>query len=362
MSDDIRSYPVGRYVVTGDLTGLSMAIKAFNSTLNQGSFYGRHILGSRRRSFYLDKRLEKANDTYGNQKDLRNFMTSMFMPTDNFDALVPFRALYKCPGLNKNERLKCIEIIQNYIEEYSRSVSWSTGKRYNGNVGKLFRSFKREFYMAGLPIYAESDLRNYALNRIMLFSSNAACVYEDNYSLDYLNDIFSSKKCVYDYFNSNSYKQISELIKTSTKKTKIEHKKNTSVAKDIGSRLVASVWGVITLPIRLVPDSVRESKMYISAKKIYRKIKMKYEKSVNKKYAISASDDTSSDYYIESVKMSEYCGDSIEKEYFSNMDKAVRSKDILELYPDEERYITLSVYLKERISNRKQQITHKQEI
>lgn len=245
--------------ITGDLTGLTMAIKAFNSTLNQHSFWGRHITGAIKRSYYCDRNLINANNKFGSEYSLYNFMTSMFLPTENFDALVPFKTLKKASGLNSSETQAFINVVHEYINEYAISVKWDVSRVYDGNVGKLFRSYKRELYMPGVQIANEIRNHLYGIERVSLFSSSRASVFEDNYRLDFYNDIYNFKKCVFDYFDA--YHSVNMITVAKKAFRAFQSEKELS--------LKAFLSNLVLYLARLVPRTVKNNDMYQKLKKTF---------------------------------------------------------------------------------------------
>lgn len=323
--------------ITGDFTGLSMAIKAFNSTLNQHSFWGRHFLGAMKRSYYSDSKLMKANEQFGKKNSLYNFMLSMFMPTENFDALVPFTAIKKAAGLSEVETKVFVEVVKKYIDSYASSVNWNLSRIYNDNVGKLFRSFKREFYMAGLPTYNEANNHLYGIEHLSLFSSNRASVFEDNYSLDFYNDIYRSKKCVYDYFDAH---HPVDMI-TMAKKAYNAFKKGRRIS------LKGCLAKLILYPIRFVPSSAKNNDIYQKLKRKFSFLTKEAGGNTHTAGAITFTKDDASDFIIFSSK----CEDAVMKRYFEKLEKAISGKDMMDYSSVEERYVALSVYMKERVRN-----------
>ena len=55
----------------------------------------------------------------------------------------------------------------------------------------------------------------------------------------------------------------------------------------------------------------------------------------------------------EFIRFSGYCDNIVMRSYFEKLEKAINSKDMMEYSPVEERYVALSVYMKERIRQSK---------
>ncbi len=321
--------------ITGDFAGLTMAIKAYNSTLNQHSFWGRHLLGSIKRNYFSDNNLMKANRRFGKPHSLYDFMTSIFLPTENFNALVPFEALKEAAGLDESEKQVFINIVHKYIYAYASSVKWDLSCIYKGNVGKLFRSYKRELYMAGLPLSNESRNYLYGIERLSMFSSIRASLFEDNYSLDFYNDIYRSKKCVYDYFDVH---HPVDMV-TMARKAFRAFRKKLTFKRRLAMILIDFVG--------FIPRVIKNSDMY---QKLKRKCSfLKKTAGYNVGYHIGAINIDKVDDTSEFIRFSDRCEDKVMQQYFLKLENSISGKDMMEYSPVEERYVALSVYLKERM-------------
>ncbi|KHM52656.1 hypothetical protein NZ47_03385 [Anaerovibrio lipolyticus] len=324
--------------VTGELAGLFTVVKTYSSTLDQHSYWGRHFLGSIKRSYYSDRNLVKANNRCGKKNSLYDFMTSIYMPIKNYDAFAPFSSLKKAFGLNSDETILFRNIVHEYINSYASSVNWDVSEIYGGNVGKLFRSYLREFYIPAYPIYNEAKKHMYGdMEWLYLFSSIRASVFQDNYSVDFYNDIFWPKKCVFDYFDSHHPISMVTMAKKAFNVFKKRYKKT----------LKTRIASFLLYPVRFIPDGMKKNNVYQKSRQFFSFLKKGAGCNEYKVGAITVNAGETSDF----ICFSERCKDNVMKLYFEKLESAINVKDMMEYSPVEERYVALSVYMRERVRN-----------
>ena len=314
-------------VLRGDFTGLTMAAKSYNSTLEQHYIFGRYLMGMRKRMYFLESNLKRINRHTG-KKNLYNFMISLFMPSTSFNSTIPFKGLREATGLKREEKDYYMNtVLHTYMKSFGESVDWKLDYNHP-NPGKLFRSFKREFYSPGLPEAAMHAKNIYGMEQIYLFSSTKAQVFCDNYRLP-LSDVIGSKKVVYDYFKGKAGVSIQKLGKKA-----VRHLSYKERLKNL----------LITCN-NYTPAFFKKSL-------IYQIIKNKLHKTINYRQEIGSIDINELIDNGDVLPLSECTNNDILKKYFKNIEKSMEicnKCDIAYASMIQERYLNLSMYLNARI-------------
>ena len=190
-------------------------------------------------------------------------------------------------------------------------------------------------------LFNEFKNRLYGISEVNLFSSCRASVFEDNYRLDFFNDIYWSKKCVYDYFDAHHSVDMVTLAKRAYKNFR------GNLHLSFKTRLAR----IMLYPVRFVPEMAKNNGIYRYLKESFSFLKKNAGCNVHTIGKVSIGDNGEGE--DEFIIFSDYCDNTVMRSYFEKLEKAISSKDMMEYSPVEERYVALSVYMKERIRQSK---------
>lgn len=321
----------GEVVFTGDLTGLSMAFKSFTSTIEQHSFFGRHLLGALKRLNYTDWKIMNLNRKTLNQQDgivdLYYFMASSFVPTYHFNSIKPMKSIKKIDGLTDLEKEYYLHIMDICISKFETSIDWN---RYTASEKApfVYRVFKKQLYSASFGWENQQYKERYGLTCINIFSSTIATRFLYNYKA-LLEDVFQCKKVVYDYFEE---------------KTGITIKKLGKLARKM-CRTSTKIRDVILLLNEYIPPVFKETRLFLQVKK-------KLFKSIVNRGGLGRVNLIDLKKDLDLILFSEASHNDILKAYFNKLEIAINKKDLSFMTGEEERYLNILIYINQQIKQK----------
>ncbi len=316
-------------VLCGHFVGLALAAKNFNSTLDQHHFYGRHLLGLKKRSYYTERAINKISKNSTNSgRNMEAFMCSMFLPTASFDRLVPFANLKVAPGLTEEETSYLAKrVFKNYLKSFADTVNWDCCE-IPSNPGKLFRSFKRDFYAPSFSWEAADSNRHFPIEIVYLFSSLESGLFCDNYKLPAI-DLICNKKVVYDYFFDKTGVSIKNIGKAAIRRLTLKER--------------------ISSQIFFLNDQIPQC---MKGTWMFKALKKKFFKTLIGRNDVGALDYANLIMRGDAINFSEYVSESVLKGYFGRIEKELYgSPDYNYMSYTAERYLNLSVYIKDKLKN-----------